>query len=586
MVDIHVLEEAPLGTIRPLAAGLGLSDVLARVLWQRGLREVAAAKGWLKPDVSDIEDPYLFDDMEKAVGRIRDALRRRERILIHGDYDVDGLTGTVLLLSFLKLVGAEADYHIPARDEGYSFSPRSVARIRDGGFGVCISVDNGTAAISEIARIQEIGCDVIVTDHHHTGPDIAPAHAILNPRLENSGYPFPHLAGCAVAFKLAWAIAESFSPRRILADELRTFLIEAASLVALGSVADVVPLIGENRTLVRVGLKALAHSKSPGMRALIDNLGPRGSELVADDISYRIGPRLNAAGRMGHASLAVRLLCATSYGEARQLAAEIESLNRTRQKVEAEIATEAIRKIEADPLHDQRRVLLVAGADWHLGVVGIVAARLTDLFGRPAIVLALQDGRARGSGRSCGGFDLKALLDRLQSHLPRYGGHAAAVGLELPAAELPAFEAALEDACSGLPPIRPAPLEVEARASLAHWTTRELRRLADFRPFGHANPPPCFLAEGVRLGTGLRRVGASQRGLAFTAIADGTAVKALAPTLGPRIEEFLAKPTPWSLVYTPRLAARSDASPIEIQVHAMLEREPTYRTGRVPASGG
>ena len=577
MVRVELLSDPPNSEVEALARSLNLSKPLATVLWQRGHRDADQARAWLKPGVDDILDPFSFADMERAVDRVQDAIRNREKIIVHGDYDVDGITGTVLLLSFFRLVGADCDYHIPDRAEGYSFSDSSIQRIREGGHKVCISVDNGTAAIDEVAEIQALGCDVIVTDHHHTGPEIAPAYATLNPRLEDSGYPFPHLAGCGVAFKFAWAIAQSFSPYRILSDELRDFLLDAASLVALGSVADVVPLHGENRAMVRLGLRAILQSPNPGLRALIDVLGPSKARLHAEDISFRIGPRLNAAGRMEHASLAVKLLCANSYGEARKLAAQIEDLNRKRQRVEARITEDACRRIDNDPAQLDRRILCVWGSDWHIGVVGIVAARLADRYHRPAIVLSVSDGRARGSGRSGDTANLKAVLDRASSRLTRHGGHAAAVGLELPESELEAFAAELEAASSVLPPLERPPIVVEARAPLGHWSTSELRRMAEFRPFGQGNPYPRFLAEGVRIGTGLRRVGPGERGLTFTAIHEGTALRALAPALGHRIEEFIKAPTPWRIVYTPRIGAKSEGSPIELFVHAIEHCETAPR---------
>ncbi|MCA8971944.1 MAG: hypothetical protein KDC95_19310, partial [Planctomycetes bacterium] len=464
---------------------------------------------------------------------------------------------------------ADVDSFIPARSDGYSFGAASIAKIREGKFGVCISVDNGTAAIEEVRTIQESGCDVIVTDHHHTGPVCAPAFATLNPRLEDSGYEFPHLAGCAVAFKLAWGLAASFSPQRAVSKELEEFLIDAASLVALGSVADVVPLVGENRSLVRLGLDALLHSKNPGIRALIDVLGPGKSRLSAEDISFRLGPRLNAAGRMGHASLAVRLLTSKSYGDARGLAAEIEKLNRERQRVEGEITRVALEQVEADPELESRRVLVAAGEGWHLGVVGIVAARLADVHRRPALVLSLQGDTARGSGRSMHGCNLKQLLDHASARLTRYGGHAAAVGLELPRSELATFREELDArARETLPPFRAPIIRADARVALGHWTTAEIKKLGELRPFGPGNAAPRFLATDVRFAPGMRRVGPGARGVAFTAIQDGVQFRALAPALGPRIRE-LAGSESWHIVYTPQLSTRGDASPIELLVHAI-----------------
>ena len=569
MARIEILRDPPQRELVTIARELYVSPVIASLLWQRGFREPEAARLYLKAGLEAIGDPFDFHDMERACERLRTAIRKRERILIHGDYDVDGLTGTVLLVSLLQMLGAEVESFIPARADGYSFGQASIDAIRDGGFAVCVSVDNGTAAIDEVQAIQDLGCDVIITDHHHTGPTCAKAYATLNPRLENSGYRFPHLAGCAVAFKLAWGLAASFSPSRAVSRELEDFLIDAASLVALGSVADVVPLVGENRSLVRLGLEALLHSKNPGIRALIDVLGPGKARLNAEDISFRLGPRLNAAGRMGHASLAVRLLCAKSYGEARTLAAEIENLNRERQRVEGEITRAALEQIAADPDLADRRVLVAAGEGWHLGVVGIVAARLADVHHRPSLVLSLAGEVARGSGRSMHGCDLKNLLDHASTRLHRYGGHAAAVGLELPRSELAAFRDELE-ACARalLPPSRRHVARADAKVPFAHWTSAELKKLAELRPFGAGNPTPRFLASDVRFAPGMRRVGPAARGLAFTAIHEGVSLRALAPSLGERVRDFSGSGK-WHIIYTPQLSQRGDGAPIEVLVHAI-----------------
>ena len=571
MVKILVPQPAPEEQVAALARGCGLSPVLAEVLWNRGHRELDQVRAWLEADPSGLEDPWKFHGMEAAVERVRKALYDREKILIHGDYDVDGLTGTVLLHSFFKLCGADPAIHIPSRQEGYSFSETSIQRIREGGFGLCVSVDNGTAEVDAIAEAQALGCDVIVTDHHATGPEIAPAHTILNPRLAHSTYPFPDLAGVGVAFKLAWAVAQSFSKRKILSEDFQRFMVEASALVSLGTVADVVPLHGENRILVRQGLKALLHSGHPGLRALIDVLGPRYG-LEAEDVSFRLGPRINAAGRMGRAELAIQLLTARSYGEARKLAQKIESLNRQRQQIERRTVAEAMDKLRRDPKLEERRVILVWDSGWHLGILGIIAARLSETFHRPALVLAPKDGKARGSGRSFGETNLKRLLDAAGDLLCRYGGHAKAVGLEVEESKLPALGERLEEAASRLPPYAPPSIRVDASVGLDHWNRTELSMLDKFRPFGAGNPLPKFHAGGVRIGRQMKRIGPDGRGITFTAIQNGRAIKGLAYKLGERMQEFFKQPADWNLVYTPRVPMRVEEGCIELFVHA-LERQ-------------
>ncbi len=565
---IQLAEPGPAEELRILGRDLGCSEPLAQVLWQRGHRDRVAARAYLRPSTDSLHDPFLFGDMEKAVERIEQALAEDELILIHGDYDADGLTGTVLLLRLLKLLGGRAQAHIPARSEGYSFGKESITRILKGGFGLCISVDNGTAAREEIATIQAGGCDVIVTDHHSSGPDPAKAFALLNPRQADSGYPFADLAGVGVAFKLAWALASRQRRRRSVETRLGDFLHEAAAYVALGSVADVVPLVGENRYLVRQGLDALVHASTPGLRGLMHLLGTSPTRLTARDIAFRLAPRLNAAGRMAHASLALDLLLAETTGEAEACARKLDQLNRRRQKTEAIVCAQAESRLERDPTLADKRVLCTWDQDWHLGVLGIVAARLAGYFEKPSLVLAIHGDEARGSGRSFQGIHLKDLLDRVEGVDMHYGGHAAAVGLHLAAKDLPALEAALQVAAAkGRAAPKPQPLLCEAEASLAHWSSSQLKRLSEFGPFGQGNAAPRFLAQPVRIGAGLHAQGPDNRDLAFTAIQDGCALPAQARGLGRHIEELRVRDRLWRMAYSPRFSARPELGAIEIEIH-------------------
>ena len=304
---------------KALARTLGLPDLVARVLLARGLDDPERARRHLKPDLEHLADPFLFAPMERAVGRIREAIRRREPILIHGDYDVDGVAGAVLLVKFFRLIDADVRAHIPDRRHGYSFSQASFDAIQQGGIKLAISVDNGTNACEWIARIEASGCDVIVTDHHGTTENVAQCHTILNPRLPDMGYPDKELAGCGVAFLLATALAQSFSREKKLSPEFSEFLLDAMAYVALGTVADVAPLRGANRILVHHGLRALAASSSPGIRALLDSAGLSTRSPEAEDIAFRIAPLINAAGRMGHASESVALLMAKDSQSAQEI---------------------------------------------------------------------------------------------------------------------------------------------------------------------------------------------------------------------------------------------------------------------------
>ena len=308
-----------------LARTLGLPDLVTRVMLARGIESPEQAKSFLRPDLGSLHDPFAFKDMQKAVDRIRDSLRRDDPILIHGDYDVDGISGTVLLHKFLKMLHGTSRPYIPARADGYSFSQASVDAIKKGGFPLVISVDNGTNAIAPIAELQKSGVDVIITDHHGTTEHGADAFAVLNPRLPDAGYPDRDLAGCGVAFTLVAAIAESLSGSMRQSSEFADYLIDAMGYIAMGTVADVAPLCGENRTLVFHGLRSLSISRNPGIRALMDAAGLLHRGAGVEDIAFRIAPLINAAGRVGHAKDAGALLCAPGYTEAQSAAKVLEA---------------------------------------------------------------------------------------------------------------------------------------------------------------------------------------------------------------------------------------------------------------------
>ena len=427
-----------------LARTVGLPDLVARVLLARNVDDPDKVRSFLKPDLGSLHDPFLFKDMEPAVDRIRHALRRQEKILIHGDYDVDGISATILLTKFFRLLHAEVIPYIPARADGYSFSAASEKAIAEAGCGLVISVDNGTNACASIDRIQAAGCDVIVTDHHGTTENTANAFALLNPRLADAGYPDRDLAGVGVAFRLVNGIAERCTRGMWNSPEFRDFLLDAMTYVALGTVADVAPLCGENRTLVWHGLRALAQSRNPGIRALLDSAGLTNRSPDVEDIAFRIAPLINAAGRIGHAIDAADLLMAPGYVEAQANAKVLERHNTERRRVEKLVQAEASEMAAqtSDP------ALVLSGDDWHPGVLGIVAARLTEQTRKPVILISFRGEIGRGSGRGpVAGIHLRDALAACSEHLQAHGGHAAAVGLEVRRQDFEAFRARFVEVC-------------------------------------------------------------------------------------------------------------------------------------------
>lgn len=551
---------------RALARTLGLPDLLARVLLARGLDDPDRARAHLRPQLNTLADPFLFRDMGRAVERIQHAVRAGEPILVHGDYDVDGISSTVLLLKFFSTMQADVKPYIPNRRDGYSFTEASLQAIREGGYKLCISVDNGTNACEYIQKIQDADCDVIVTDHHGTTENVAPAFAVLNPRLPGAGYPDRDLAGVGVAFKLAAATAQAFSQDKVLSEEFRDFLVDAMAYVALGTVADVAPMRGENRIMVHHGLHALAASRNPGIRALLDSAGLTTRSPETEDISFRIAPLINAAGRMGQSLQAVQLLMSRDYQEAQQAAKVLEVHNEERRRVERALQDKVLEV--ARSMDD--RILVLAGADWHPGVLGIVASRMTEMLHKPTILISAGGESGRGSGRSHAGFHLRDALSACSDCLLAYGGHAAAVGLEIELSRLDEFRAAINEVAALHNPVPPSP-QLDGSAGLEELDPHTVRKLDLLGPFGPGNRRPTFVSNSVRL---IGNPTLTNRGmdLRFRVVAPGSGGVVLAariPGGADQFDEIRSRKEPTTLVYSPRLTSRGEEGPVELVVYGM-----------------
>jgi single-stranded-DNA-specific exonuclease len=552
---------------RALARTLGLPDLVVRVLLARGFDDPDRVRGFLRPDLGTLHDPFLFRDMEKAVGRIRQALRSGEPILIHGDYDCDGVSGTVLLHKFFALLHATSKPYVPARADGYSFSRASVDAITAGGFGLVISVDNGTNAVGPIAELQARGIDVIVTDHHGTSENVAQPFALLNPRLPDAGYPDRDLAGCGVAFRLAAAIAASLSGDMLKSPEFGEFLTDAMTYVALGTVADVAPLRGENRTMVFHGLRSLAQSRNPGIRALLDAAGllHRGADV--EDIAFRIAPLLNAAGRVGHANDAVALLCAPGYREAQVAAKQLEQHNEERRRVERLLQDDVLQQAAADP----EPAVVLASENWHPGVLGIVAARATEITGKPVLLIAWKGDVGRGSGRCVGGLHLRNALAACGEHLVAHGGHAAAAGLEVHRDHFDAFRNRFLEVCRSSA-VAADGLPIDGAATFGELDPHTVRRLDMLGPFGMGHRRPMFTTRGVRT-VGHPLTDVRGQDLRLRVVGDGQMLPARLVRGGSRFEEVRRRQGPWTLVYSPRLNPRGEDGPVQLEVHELLDED-------------
>ena len=434
---------APFADVRLLADELGVSEVLAQVLVRRGFGDPAAARAFLQPDFR-VHDPYLMSGMAEARRRVDQALQKGEPVAVHGDYDADGITATFLLVSVLAELGADVRWRLPNRfSDGYGVSAAAVDDLAAAGVKLLITVDCGINARAEVAQAQALGMDVIVTDHHELEGDL-PACIVVTPKV--GAYPCRHLAGVGVAFKLAHALLED--PSDELAD-LPLALRPYTDLVAVGTIADVVPLVEENRVLTAIGLGRLRSAPRPGLAALLEVAGGRPGAADAGAVGFRLGPRLNAAGRLEDASIALELLGAPDRDAALPLALRLNELNRERQTIEAGILEAAVAMVPDPP----PAALVLSSPDWHEGVVGIVASRVAEKFNRPAILLSEGDDEAKGSGRSIAAFDLLGAVERTSEHLLTFGGHRAACGLRLRRDAIPAFrEAFVAEAAASLGP--------------------------------------------------------------------------------------------------------------------------------------
>lgn len=558
------------GKAEALAQSLRISPLVAQVLVNRGLDRAESANAFLRPKLADLIRPEVMPGVPTAVERIRRAIEQGERITIYGDYDVDGITGVSILLSLLTRLGAQADYYIPHRiEEGYGLNDEAIRSLAAGGTRLLVTVDCGIGAVGTADLAADLGMDLIVTDHHPPDAVLPKAVSIVHPALPGvPAYANPDSAGAMVALKLAWAIANSYSTGPRLAGDLRQFMLGATSLAAAGTVADVVDLCGENRVLTHYGLKALAQSGLCGVQALIESAGLTGQGLDSYDIGFKLAPMLNAAGRMGHARLAVELLIGTSPLRCRQIAEYLKGQNTLRQQCSQKILKEACQQIVAQGLnHPDRRSIVLAGEGWHQGVLGIVAARIVDRFYRPAIVVNLADGpqgTAQGSGRSIPGFCLLSAIRACAGHLTAFGGHTMAAGLTIDAGKVPAFAEDFEAyARENLGDEDVAvKLQIDAVSPLNRFTPDLLRQLQMLGPFGQGNPKPVFATRGVRWISPPRRVGIKEDHLQV-AVSDHTAaIRCVGFNMG-RLEKRLLEVDSFNIAYQAQLNTYNGNTTVE-----------------------
>ena len=481
-----------------------IKPLLAKLLVNRGHEPGEATSRLLKPVTKLLHDPEGLPQMKEAVERLQKAVDGNEVILIHGDYDVDGITGTTILVRLLRILEARVEWHIPDRQkDGYSFGQHSIRKVKEVGATLVISVDNGTSAVDVINELADLGVDTIVTDHHEPPRgDLPRAVAIVNPKMPNCDYPFRELCGGAVAYKLAWGLCTAISGERMVRADLKEFLVDAMGLVAIATVGDVVPLLDENRVLARAGLTALQISKHAGVRALLQVSKLTNKTLAADDIGFGIGPRINAAGRLRTAALSVELLLEEDPVKAREMANNIEALNQERKDMSAALLELADKAAEEFADIERYPILVLAGQGWHQGLVGIVAGRMVEKHGRPAIIIGLDGETGRASARTVHGVSILELMHAGSEHVLRYGGHAAAAGCEIRSDQVDAYREALCNAArETLSPesFGPRPLTIDAVIPMAKVGREVQEQIDKLEPFGEGNPSPVLLSCNCRL---------------------------------------------------------------------------------------
>jgi single-stranded-DNA-specific exonuclease len=519
------IAEPNLVLIKQLARTLNISGVLATLLVNRGLVQTDSARTFLEPTLDDLGDPFLMSDVEAAVNRILMAIHVKQPILIYGDYDVDGTTAVIVLRKALEMLGADVTYHIPRRlVDGYGMRSAVIERAAEQGIKLIISVDTGIKAFDVVETASVLGLDCIITDHHLPEGDVPKALAVLNPRRTGCNYPDKNLSGVGVAFKLVQALFMRTNKER--------FLLSFLKIVAIGTIADVVPLVGENRVFAKLGLRGLRIPMNQGLKSLIEVSGLEGKEITSADVGFRLAPRINAVGRMGGAEQAVELFTSNDIQKAKMLAVELDRLNRERQQIEDLILKDIGSKLDAEPALTSRRVIVVDGENWHRGIIGIAASKLAERFGRPTLVLSRENGVAYGSGRSTKGFHLLNALESCSALFDRFGGHAQAVGFQLATHAIPELCARLNEFAAltmkeeDLEPH----LEIDAELCLLDIEQDSFEQIQRLSPFGAANPQPVFVARNLGIIAEPRLL--KEKHLKFRVEQDGKALDAIGWNMG------------------------------------------------------
>ena len=563
------IKQPDLSLRKYLSDNLLISPVISQLLINRGMQDIDKIRAFLNSSISELYNPFLMEGMHEAVSRIKRAMDKREKILIHGDYDVDGVTATALLFFTLRNFGIEVVYYIPDRlIEGYGLGSNGVEEALNIKADLVITVDCGISSHEEVDALNKHGIDVIITDHHEPPRVLPKAYSIINPLQRGCAYPDKHLSGVSIAFKLCEALSSEFHDKNFW---------RHLDLVALGTIADIAPIIGENRMLVKEGLKLLKNNGSnKGIKALIEASGLKKDRMGAFEIGFILGPRINAAGRLGSASIAVELLLTDDDEKAKDLAGKLNEANKERQRIEKNTLKEAISKIERDINFKDHRVIVLHNENWHTGVIGIVASRISDRFNRPAILISTKDGIGRGSGRSIENFHLFEALTSCEEFLREYGGHQYACGLTILEEKLPGFIKMMNELAQNTmtaESLIPS-LFIDMDINLGAIDHKSVEDIAGLEPFGEGNPEPVFCSRNLRLAQPLRvlkgehiKFQVTDGNKTFEAIGFGMAKDS-------DIELALKKNSEFDMAYSVSLNTWHGISTIQLKIEDVKPSEP------------
>ena len=525
-----VCKEVDVEKVKEIKEKYDLTDLVANILVSRNIVEDNQIKVFLSPTRNDFYDPFSLPDMEIAVNRIIKAINEKEKIIIYGDYDVDGITSICVLKQFLESRGIEVNQTIPNRlDEGYGLNKDAISRIAKQQYTLMITVDCGISGIEEIEYANSLGIETIVTDHHEPLDVLPNAIAVIDPKIKTNKYPFSQLAGVGVVFKLIQAISKKLNL------EEKEYL-KYLDLVCIGTISDIVPLIDENRVIAKLGLKLVEVTKNIGLKTLLNSLGYRSVNSMS--ISFGVAPRINACGRMGHAEEALNLFLTKDITEAQNLTDKLNEYNRVRQEIEKKIYDDAIYKIEKENLKDKSCIVL-AGENWHHGVIGIVASKITDMYFKPSILICMEGEEGKGSGRSIPGFDLHNALCKTSNYLQKYGGHEMAVGLSLHKIDFDEFKKNFEEYSQSCNVNEIIPIiNIDKQVTDKELTIKNVQDLEKLEPYGEANKCPLFLYKNLKIDS-IRSLTEGKHMKLTLKTDNNNVITAMGFNMGNRAEEFL-----------------------------------------------